>query len=235
MFVHCLSNQIERFFCNLQLQATNTTMRFFSIPALIRTLAPSQVIWRMNTSQKKIYLTFDDGPHPDVTPHILSLLEKYNASATFFCLGKNAEKYPSVLNEILQKGHMIGNHSYSHCDAWKTQPDQYIEDLQLASEIIKSSLFRPPFGHLPLRRFQEIALKYKIIMWSLMSYDFDQSLTPQRILNRFEDEKRLNGAIWVFHDNPFAVKLGLKVLPVLLEKYTADGYSFEGINIEKSK
>jgi peptidoglycan-N-acetylglucosamine deacetylase len=204
-------------------------MRFFTLPALVRMISPSQVIWRINTSCKKIFLTFDDGPDPAVTPQILSVLDEFNAKATFFCLGKNAAKHPLLLDEIISRGHSVGNHSYNHYDAWRTSSSVYLQDVDKAGKIIKSAMFRPPYGRLPLRRFQEIAQQYQIIMWTIMSYDFDPHLTAREILDRFEKQGDLSGAIIVFHDNCNASKLCLKVLPVLLENKIKNGYSFENL------
>jgi peptidoglycan-N-acetylglucosamine deacetylase len=204
-------------------------MRFYKVPSIFRKILPSQIIWRIKTSEKKIYLTFDDGPNPDVTPQVLSLLDQYHAKATFFCLGENAEKHPSLMADIVNRGHSLGNHSFSHPDAWKTSPGSYIEDIEKADKIIGTSFFRPPYGHIPLRRFRKIASRYQIIMWSVMSYDFDPDITADKLLKVFAAQKVINGTIWVFHDKPGCAELIQKVLPQLLEKYSSEGYDFENL------
>jgi peptidoglycan-N-acetylglucosamine deacetylase len=205
-------------------------LRFFRIPHFLMMLSPGRLVWRMSNKERKIFLTFDDGPDPDITPHVLNLLKKFGAKATFFCKGANGEKYPVLIKQIIEQGHSVGNHTYSHKDGWKTGFEEYIKDIEHASHFIPSELFRPPYGHLPFRSLKKIARDYHIIMWSMMSYDFDENISGEKIVEVFLSQKTVAGSIWVFHDTTRAGKKCLKVLPVILKHFTDLGYKFENLD-----
>ena len=152
-----------------------------------------------------IYLTFDDGPTPGVTEWILSTLEKYDAKATFFVLGKNAELYPDLYQKILDAGHKIGNHTYSHQKGWGMSLERYIEDVDCAADIVKSELFRPPYARVTPSQMQAVAKRYKIVMWSIVSHDYNRRLSPRRVLRNVLDDIK-PGSIVVFHDSDKAFR-----------------------------
>lgn len=152
-----------------------------------------------------VYLTFDDGPTPGVTEWILSTLEKYDAKATFFVLGKNAEMYPDLYQRILAAGHKIGNHTYSHQKGWGMALERYIEDIDFADDIVKSELFRPPYARVTPSQMRAVAKRYKIVMWSIVSHDYSRRLSPKRVLHNVIDHIK-PGSIVVFHDSDKAFR-----------------------------
>lgn len=188
-------------------------------------------IWSMRTHEKKIYLSFDDGPHPEITPWVLDELKKYNAKASFFCIGKNVAAHPAVYERILREGHSTGNHTMNHLNGWKTNTAVYFNDILEAGKYIDSRLFRPPYGK--LTRFQGKALReagYHIVMWSLLSGDFDIQLGPSDCWDLVH-KNYANGSIIVFHDSEKAnVRLRYS-LPRLLAEASEEGYTFEAINM----
>lgn len=159
------------------------------------------MVWNILTKEKQLYLSFDDGPHETATPFVLDSLKQYNAKATFFCIGKNVKAYPNIYERILNEGHATGNHTYNHLDGWKTKNDLYVNDIADAAKYINSKLFRPPYGKIPpfVSKMLRKKLDYKIIMWHILSGDFDKKLSPQKCL----ENVLLNakpGSIIVFHD-----------------------------------
>lgn len=207
-------------------------MYFFSPPGILKWITPDYIHWSVEDGTRKIYLTFDDGPNQKVTPQVLRILEDFEARATFFCLGKNAEQHPDILENIMLNGHCIGNHTYSHVNAWRLSAKDFLSDVAKCNEVFRSSLFRPPFGNLPLTGLKELAKEYKIIMWSLMSYDFDKRVDPDIIVSRLI---RLTkpGSVWVFHDSTKAMESCLIALPRLMEYFMKQGFTFEKIDAEK--
>ncbi len=198
------------------------------IPFFVRWLYPD-ARWHETTSDKVLYLTFDDGPTEEVTNFVLGQLEKYNAKATFFCLGFNADNNPSILSEIIDKGHSVGNHSYSHPNGFKTKIDRYLEDVNDANEVLKAKLFRPPYGKMKLRQYKNLKNRFNIIMWDVMPGDFDVSIDGDKCFsNVVEGAKR--GSIIVLHDTQQAFPRLKYVLPKLLEYYTKLGYTFDKLN-----
>ena len=174
-------------------------MYFTRPPSIIRKLFPG-LVWTIPNEKNQVFLTFDDGPDPEVTPWILDTLGKYNAKATFFCLGKNVEKYPDLFERIKKEGHAVGNHSYSHLDGWKTRNKDYFEDVEKADKLIGRNLFRPPYGRIKPSQIRELKKKYKIVMWDVLSGDFDPGKkTNKRLENIIQVTK--SGSIIVFHDN----------------------------------
>ena len=137
-------------------------------------------IWQINTKQKIIYLSFDDGPHPIATPFVLDELKKHNAKATFFCIGKNVVLYPEIYKRIIAEGHSVGNHTLNHLNGWKTKNETYIKNIQSASKHINSNLFRPPYGRITFQQLQilsHLQQPFKVIMWSVLSGDFDTKIS----------------------------------------------------------
>jgi len=196
----------------------------------------SRCCWEIPAnSEKIIYLTFDDGPHPMVTPFVLDALKKYNAKATFFCIGKNVQQHPDIYERILNDGHQTGNHTQNHLNGWKTDNNSYINDIVTAKNYINSKLFRPPYGR--IRKKQIDVLRnadhnFEIIMWTVLSGDFDTSVTHQVCIDRVVNNAK-NGSIIVFHDSEKAFPRLQNALPVILENLTSKGYRFEKIQSKK--
>lgn len=186
--------------------------------------------WDIQTTKKVLYLTFDDGPNPQQTPFVLQELKKHKAAATFFCIGKNATLYPEIYNMITEAGHSVGNHTNNHLDGWKTNSKRYFADIENASLIIKSNLFRPPYGHITPSQTQTLARKYRLktIMWSVLSGDFDHKTSPERCYSNVMSNIR-PGRIIVFHDNDVAAHNLRLTLPKILENLSAQGYCFKRI------
>lgn len=170
---------------------------------LLKYMIPDST-WHLDDSNG-VYLTFDDGPTPGVTEWILSTLEKYDAKATFFVLGKNAEMYPDLYQRILAAGHKIGNHTYSHQKGWGMSLERYIEDVDFADDIIKSELFRPPYARVTPSQMRAVAKRYKIVMWSIVSHDYNRRLSPNRVLKNVINHIK-PGSIVVFHDSDKAFR-----------------------------
>lgn len=188
-------------------------------------------IWNIRSKEKKIYLSFDDGPHPDITPWVLDELAKYQAKASFFCIGKNVAAYPEVYERILKEGHRTGNHTMHHLNGWKTNTATYFNDILEAQKYIDSTLFRPPYGK--LTRFQGKALKeagFEIVMWSILSGDFDTRLNPSECWELVR-KNYANGSIIVFHDSEKANVRLRHSLPMLLEQASKEGFTFEALHI----
>lgn len=194
----------------------------------------SSYLWSINTKVKELYLTFDDGPHPEITPFVLKLLKQYNALGTFFCIGKNVVAYPDIYKQILDEGHAVGNHTYNHLNGWVTKDDVYMKNVAEAANYINSNLFRPCYGR--ITSFQARNLKAamkgrqpKIIMWDVLSGDFDTSITPQHCLSNVI-LKSTPGSIIVFHESEKALPRLEYVLPRMLQYFSEKGYIFKDLN-----
>ena len=183
--------------------------------------------WRIPTKEKIIYLSFDDGPHETATPFVLDVLAKYNARATFFCIGKNVRQFPEIYQRILNEGHAAGNHTEHHANGWKVSNEQYFSEINQTATMVKSNLFRPPYGR--IRRSQIKALgNYRIIMWTVLSGDFDLHLSAATCSSHVI-KKAGAGSIVVFHDSTKAWERMSYALPKVLEYFSALGYRFEQI------
>lgn len=194
----------------------------------MRKFYASPLTWKIKTPEKEIFLTFDDGPHPTITPLVLALLKKYNAKATFFCIGRNVERYPGIYRQIIEEGHAVGNHTYDHLNGWKTGNSIYLKNIILAGELIKSRLFRPPYGRIAKSQVKELAPVFKVIMWDVLSADFDVNVTPQRCLDNVLFNTR-NGSIVVFHDSEKALPRLEFALPKALAHFAEHGYTMKAI------
>ena len=199
---------------------------------LIKTIF-SNYVWRIPTREKIVYLTFDDGPTPEITDWVLNQLQQHQAKATFFCIGNNIEKYPSIFNRILANGHAIGNHTFNHLQGWKTQTSDYIENVEKCAleitqhENTNSKLFRPPYGKIKPAQAKMIReLGYKIIMWDVLSADFNQAITPQQCLDNVVSNIA-SGSIIVFHDSLKAFPNLEYTLPKTLKFLSENGYTCE--------
>lgn len=191
-------------------------------------------VWDIPNNENKIYLTFDDGPTPEVTEWTLSQLKKYNAKATFFCIGNNIEKHPDIFNKIIEDGHSIGNHTFHHLNGWKTKTEEYLDNVNLCNNQIQkttnhpinSTIFRPPYGKIKSNQAKKIKqLGYKIIQWDVLSADFDNTISVEDCLeNVLSNIKK--GSIVVFHDSLKARKNLEYVLPKTLDFLVREGYNF---------
>ena len=185
-------------------------------------------LWQVNTDENILYLTFDDGPHSVATAFVLDELKKYNAFATFFCIGKNVRSEGSLYGRILDEGHAVGNHTFNHLNAWKVKDADYLADVRQAAELIDSNLFRPPYGRITPFLTEQLAsplYKLKTVMWTVLSGDFDEKLSPEKCLQHV----LLNtspGAIVVFHDSEKAFPRLKHALPQVLKYFSEKGWTF---------
>lgn len=203
---------------------------FLKIPWWVRKLYPSY-IWKVPVTDKSVFLTFDDGPHPVITPWVLAELKKYNAKATFFCIGKNVVEHPEVYRQIIAEGHATGNHTFSHLNGWKTVTEAYLNDIKNASTIIDTQLFRPPYGRIRRSQAKRIPIitekqDVKIVMWDVLSADFDATINPEScagiVLKHVEP-----GSVVVFHDSEKAFPNLEIALPRVLKQLKKEGFCFE--------
>jgi peptidoglycan/xylan/chitin deacetylase (PgdA/CDA1 family) len=198
------------------------------IPKLIKTMFPN-FVWNVDTEEKTLYLTFDDGPTPEITDWVLNCLNEYNAKATFFCIGKNVEHYPKIFQRIVDDGHAIGNHTFNHLKGWKTKSAEYFKDVEKASNYINSKLFRPPYGRIkPNQAKLLINVDFKIVMWSVLSLDWDKNVSANQCYNNVI-EKSEPGSIIVFHDSKKAAENMKFALPKVLNYFSKKGYNFKRI------
>jgi peptidoglycan/xylan/chitin deacetylase (PgdA/CDA1 family) len=199
-------------------------MYFVKTPYLLKFLFPF-LLWSKSKKEKLLYLTFDDGPIPEVTIWVLDILAKYNIKATFFCVGDNVNKFTEIFNRIISEGHTVGNHTYNHLKGWSINNDIYIDNIIKCNEVVKSSLFRPPHGQVSLKQIWLLKKQYKIVMWDVLTGDFDSKLTPKKcLLNTIKHTE--NGSIIVFHDSIKAKENLYYVLPRALEHWVSMWYSF---------
>jgi len=191
----------------------------------------SGLVWQMPVKEKVLYLSFDDGPHPEITPFVLDELKRYNARATFFCIGKNVKEYPQIYRRVLMEGHRVGNHTQNHLNGWKVDDKRYLEDIRDAARLIDSNLFRPPYGRIGAfqsRLLRGAPLNYTIVMWEVLSGDFDKELNAAACARNVIRHAR-PGSIVVFHDSEKAFDRMKEALPRVLEHFSGLGYRFEAI------
>ena len=219
-------------------------------PLVVKKTFPNYV-WSIPTTSKTLYLTFDDGPTPEITDWTLQTLQTYNAKATFFCIGYNVEKHPNIFHNIIKAGHSIGNHTYNHLNGWKSKTMDYISNVKLCDTIMTSqvsnvifkaqdskienyqfktvNLFRPPYGKIkPKQSKRLLDLGYQMIMWDILSFDWDSKVSPKDCLNQVVS-KSTNGSIIVFHDSIKAAKNMQYTLPKVLDHFSNKGFCFKAI------
>lgn len=224
-------------------------------PRAARKLFPA-ALWKVRTREKKLYLTFDDGPIAEATPQVLDELKKYNAKASFFCIGKNVAANPDIYHRIIAEGHTIGNHTYDHLNGWQVQNDAYFENVEQCAEQLEATelvfaeasdhkpvmkapkpdaaddvyalpkYFRPPYGKLTISQYNKLKKVYQIVMWDVLSFDFDLKITKEQVLENVL-KNTVSGSIIVFHDSLKAMDKMLFALPQVLEYYSNLGYKFE--------
>jgi len=206
-------------------------MKFYTVktPSIIKRLF-SDYTWCFSSTSKTLYLTFDDGPTPEVTEFVLNELKKFNAKATFFCIGKNVKCHHYLYERILEEGHSVGNHTFNHLNGFLTKSKEYIENVQHAAAHIHSNLFRPPYGKIKSSQGKELSKQgYRIIMWNVLSGDFDTKITPEKCLENVL-RNASSGSIIVMHDSQKAKEKMYYSLPKILEHFTEKGYDFKGIS-----
>jgi peptidoglycan/xylan/chitin deacetylase (PgdA/CDA1 family) len=207
-------------------------MRYLvTTPWWLRLVFPPGMIWNFPTREKIIYLTFDDGPHPVVTPFVLDYLKAYNAKATFFCIGRNVDEYPDIYNRILLEGHRVGNHTYSHLHARKERTQRWLEDAKKAGKSIHSDLFRPPYGHITracARALKKNEPAFRIVLWDVLSADFDERVSADNCIKKVTENGK-PGSIVVFHDSAKAWPRLETALPAVLKYFSEKGFSFNVI------
>ena len=202
---------------------------FIKTPGWVKLLFPGY-LWSLSRQKKEVYLTFDDGPHPQLTPWVLEELDKYNAKATFFCVGNNVRQFGDVYKRIIAEGHAVGNHTYTHLNGWKTTTATYLADVAAAAALIDSSLFRPPYGKIKRSQARSIAAamrkkEARIVMWDVLSADFDPTITGEACLKNVLSNT-VAGSIIVFHDSEKAAAHLQFVLPKVLKALSRKGYRF---------
>lgn len=203
-------------------------MYLVKTPKFIQELFPN-FTWKIPTEDKVLYLTFDDGPIPDVTPWVLEQLAQYDAKATFFCVGNNIEKHPDVFEQVKAAGHSIGNHTYNHLNGWSSDNLPYFHNIRHCANLTKTTLFRPPYGKLRPRQTQFLLRHYRIVMWDVLSGDFDPNITEEQcLLNVTRNVEP--GSIVVFHDSLKAEEKLRYALPKALAYFAEQGYRFEALN-----
>lgn len=194
-------------------------------PKLLRWLYP-RALWRMDKNVKAVYLTFDDGPIPNITPWVLDLLDKYNIKATFFLVGDNVRKHPEEFKMIVERGHRVGNHTFNHISGLKYLSYNYLENTNKADELINSTLFRPPHGWMRWGQYMVLKHRYTIVMWDLVTRDYSKRLNGRQVLAKVKKYVR-NGSIITFHDSIKAEKNMKYALPRAIEWLKEQGYEFK--------
>ena len=195
------------------------------VPEFIRNLYP-KAVWRMDPNEKAIYLTFDDGPIPEITPWVLDLLDKYHIKATFFLVGDNVRKHPEEFKMIVERGHRLGNHTFNHIQGLKYLSYNYLANVNKADELIKSNLFRPPHGWMRWAQYMVLRNRYTIVMWDLVTRDYSKRLNGPQVLNKVKKYVR-NGSIITFHDSLKSEKNLKYALPRAIEWLLEQGYEFK--------
>jgi peptidoglycan-N-acetylglucosamine deacetylase len=202
-------------------------MYFIKTPKIAQSII-KQAVWNIPNNDRKIFLTFDDGPALSITNQTLDILLKHQVKATFFCLGKQVEKHPEILQRIIDEGHAVGNHSYSHLKGWATKNKQYLEDVRKGEAIIKSNLFRPPYGKIKRSQVNSLSPQTKIILWDVLPGDFSPKNNIEKIVSNTLSSVE-SGSIIVLHDNNKCGNKMLQALPIIIEKLKEKKYTFSAI------
>ncbi len=202
-------------------------MYFVKTPEMLQPLV-SDLLWSVHTFDKEIFLTFDDGPIPDVTEQVLDILKSYNAKATFFCIGKNVKKHPEIYRRISAEGHSIGNHTQDHLNGVKTKQYRYLKNVVGAAEVIDSRLFRPPYGRITPAQISALKSRFTIVMWDIITGDFDKTNGVEKVVRNVLDHVR-EGSIIVFHDSIKAAPRMIPALKIVMEELSKAGYKFSAL------
>ncbi len=203
-------------------------MQFFDprirLPKFLQNFFPD-AFWKGPDDQKQVYLTFDDGPVPEITPWVLDLLRKEGIKACFFCVGENVRRYPEIYRQILDEGHLTGNHTYNHLQGLKTTTEDYLDNIDKAAAYIDSGFFRPPHGLMKAAQYKQVSRKYQVVMWDVVSCDYRRSIGPAKVIANVLNYVR-PGSVIVFHDSWKSKKNLYGALPVVISKLKSEGYSF---------
>ena len=194
-------------------------------PSFLRRLYP-QALWRKETDKKTIYLTFDDGPIPEITPWVLDVLKGFDIKATFFCVGDNVHKYPEIFGRMVSEGHSVGNHTFNHIPGSQWDYETFIDNVDKADKYIGSHLFRPPHGHLTYGQYKRLKERYQIVMWDVITRDYNVTLRPEKVLDIVKRYAR-NGSLIVFHDSLKAERNMKYAMPRAVEWLLGRGFSFD--------
>jgi len=203
-------------------------MYLIRTPNFIQSMFPN-FTWRIPTERKELFLTFDDGPIPEVTPWVLDQLQQYDAKATFFCVGENAQRYPDIMLRLHAEGHSLGNHTHNHLSGWGTENMEYFHNVRKCARAVDSELFRPPYGRMKPGQAQFILRHYKIVMWDVLSGDFDPAVSEEQCLSNIVNNAG-PGSIVVLHDSLKAEENLRYTLPRVLKHYAALGYTFNALS-----
>jgi len=189
----------------------------FIKPPQLGRLFYKDLIFKIPNKENKVYLTFDDGPNPEITPFILETLAKHNAKATFFCLGKQVEKHPQLFGDIIKEGHQVGNHGFEHLNGWQTKTADYLENVKKASMVIDSKIFRPPYGKLKTNQIKGLKNSYKIVLWDVSAQDYKEGIKAEQVVSNVI-ENTTEGSIIVLHDNIKVSKHYSQSLPLIISQ-----------------
>jgi peptidoglycan/xylan/chitin deacetylase (PgdA/CDA1 family) len=202
-----------------------------SSPFILKKIAPAALNWVVKTREKEIFLTFDDGPFPGVTDNILHLLDAYNAKATFFCTGRQAQRHPRFIDMIKDRGHSLGNHTFNHISGWGNSAKNYINDINLCNDVFQSNLFRPPYGRIMPGQVKMLKNRFNIIMWTQITHDYKKEIISSEKISKLKTTV-IPGSIILMHDSEKAAKNVIVILKNLLEYFSDKGYCF--CNLEKA-
>ena len=201
------------------------------IPEIVKPLA-QDLVWDVPTSIDELFLTFDDGPDPEVTPEVMSILEAYGAKANFFCVGNNAQKHPTIIAELIARGHRIGNHTQNHNKGWETGHFAYLKSALECDRLLETPFFRPPYGRITKAQASTLKKRFKLIMWDVLSGDFDPTISPEKCVSNVVNNAR-RGSIIVFHDSQKSKEKMLYALPRVLDHFSQKGFKFLPLSLDR--
>ena len=207
-------------------------MHIARTPAIVKPLA-GEFVWDVPTTKKEVFLTFDDGPVPEVTPQVLDILDQHGVKATFFCVGENVVRNPDIYAELLSRGHMTGNHTWSHENGWRTAHLSYIRSVLRCRELVESKLFRPPYGRIKRQQADALRRYFKLIMWDVLAGDWDEARSVEQCVDTLLKYTR-PGSVVVFHDSVKAKDRVLEILPEYLRFLEVEGYQCSLLNEENT-